>query len=50
MEMEENASDLAFPLSDKSGTHFKYRIVQNNGKNSSFPRTVIRENRSMRDI
>lgn len=36
MEMEENASDLAFPLTNKSRTHFKSRNLQNIGKTLLF--------------
>lgn len=36
MEMEENASDLVFPLTNKSYTHFKSRNLKNNGKTLMF--------------
>lgn len=52
MELEENASDLNFPLTNKSWqipilSPETCRIM---GKLSCFSRIVIRENRSMRDI
>lgn len=39
MEIEENASDLTFPLTNKSWQipNFKSRNMQNNGKTHVFP-------------
>lgn len=52
MELEENASDLAFPLTNKSWqiSILSPEACRIMGKLSCFSRIVIREHRSKRDI